>query len=103
MATQPQPLTPLQQYQQRHKSSSKGRSHMQLVGSKGSSVLLRRARERLQLSLPRGWQNFFDVRRAGKYWGLPRTCKICGARPGVEVPEWNRWRWVAAHVLIEHV
>lgn len=80
-----------------------GKSPIYLAGSNHSSAPTRKARERLQLSLPKGWQNFFGVRRAGRHWGLSITCPVCQLRPGVEIHPWQRWRWLSAHIAAEHM
>lgn len=52
--------------------------------------------------LPQGSERFFSVRGAGKYYGLKIACPHCP----VELPEgmspYRKWRWLAAHVAIEH-
>src|SRR5216684_1796101 len=87
----------------RHRKQSSGKPTILRDASRAGLGPSRKARERLQLSLPSGWQSFFDVRRAGKYWALPRECPVCQARPEVGTPDWNKWRWVMAHLRMEHV
>jgi len=51
--------------------------------------------------LPIGWQAYFTVRRAGRYWGLSITCPNCSATPPAKLLGAQRWRWLAVHVA-EH-
>jgi hypothetical protein len=53
--------------------------------------------------LPLGWQNFFSLRRAGRYWGLSIVCPQCGASPPAEVDYGSRrWRWLTVHMAKQH-
>lgn len=57
----------------------------------------------LQPFLPLGWQSFFSIRRAGRYWGLSIVCPQCGAAPPSEIDYGNRrWRWLTVHLAKQH-
>lgn len=57
--------------------------------------------ESLSLSLPDGYQNYFEVKRTGRWYGLHIACPVCGEEPPKILKYANRkWRWTAVHMLI---
>ena len=73
--------------------------HSQRATSRAGSKSTRVATEYLSPLLPTGWERSFEIRRAGKYWGLSVVCPVCGERPPVELAYGiRRWRWMTVHV-----
>lgn len=66
--------------------------------SKRSSSTTQKAQVYLGPLLPAGWQSYFDVRRAGKYWGLSIVCPTCGEAPPKDLLGGRRWRWLSVHI-----
>jgi hypothetical protein len=56
------------------------------------------AQEFLSPLLPVGWQSYFDIRKAGKWWGLSLVCPTCGETPPSKLLGSRRWRWLAVHI-----
>ena len=57
----------------------------------------------LQPLLPTGWERSFNIRRAGKHWGLSAKCPICGLAPPSELTYGlRRWRWLSVHLTTKH-
>lgn len=68
--------------------------------SRPSSSITPVATAFLSKLLPSGWQRYFDIRKAGKYWGLSIKCPVgeCGKAPPSHLLGAQRWRWMAAHI-----
>lgn len=62
------------------------------------STPTRTAQALLDRLLPDGWESYFTMRRAGKWWGLSIQCPTCEVRPPKELLGAQRWRWLAAHM-----
>lgn len=83
----------------RHKKSS---SPTLGGSSRPGSNLSPVSQESLAKLLPSGFQNYFQVARYGKWWGLRIECPVCGE----SAPKWlvytaRKWRWLSIHML-EH-
>jgi len=53
--------------------------------------------------LPAGFAGMFQVRRAGRYWGLVVECPICQEKPVRECDYGlRRWRWLSVHLAVTH-
>jgi hypothetical protein len=53
--------------------------------------------------LPSGFAGMFQVRRAGRYWGLVVECPICHEKPVRECDYGlRRWRWLSVHLAVAH-
>jgi len=48
--------------------------------------------------LPRGWQHFFNSRRAGGSWGLSIVCPHCDKKPPLDFYGYQKWRWLSVHI-----
>jgi hypothetical protein len=59
--------------------------------------------------LDRDFQNFWEVRRFGRNWGMRVICPCCSAEAperqfGEEI-DWTgyrKWRWLSNHIVSEH-
>jgi hypothetical protein len=71
-------------------------------GANNSSRITPKAVKSLAMSLPVGWQRFYTPRRAGKGWGFPIRCRLCGETAPPEVNKWNKWRWTYFHRDLAH-
>jgi hypothetical protein len=63
----------------------------------------------LQTFLDRDFQNFWEVRRFGRNFGLRIMCPCCGAEAPARVSGedivwygYRKWRWLANHLTQEH-
>ena len=56
----------------------------------------------LQASLPKGSLDFFTPCQVGSHGGLRIICPVCQETAPRTVKPWNRWRWMAAHIRVEH-
>jgi hypothetical protein len=54
----------------------------------------------LRSTLPPGALGMFTV--LGGNRGLSIICPHCAARPERFIKNWNRWRWLAAHIATKH-
>ena len=82
------------------KKTTESTSPTSTAKSRRSSNITPIAAEYLTPLLPKGWQAYFDIRKAGKYWGLSIKCPVgdCGKAPPKELLGSQRWRWLAAHI-----
>jgi hypothetical protein len=71
-------------------------------GSKASWKPSLKATAYLRGTLPGRSLAFFSARRVGNNWGLAIMCPHCDERPPREIRPWNRWRWLAAHIVVKH-
>jgi len=54
-------------------------------------------------TLPSGFARLFQVRRAGRYWGLTVECPVCHEKPPRECDYGlRRWRWLSVHLAAVH-
>ena len=60
--------------------------------------------------LDRDFQNFWDVRRCGKSYGLRIKCPACNAEPPSQRDNedfimygYRKWRWLANHMVSAHM
>lgn len=56
------------------------------------------ARAFLTPLLPLGWQKYFNIKKAGKYWGLSLVCPVCREAPPSKLTGSRKWRWLAVHI-----
>lgn len=61
-------------------------------------IFEKQAERLLTANLPTRYAEYFDIRRAGKYWGLSIICPTCGEAPPGSVVGGRRWRWLAVHI-----
>lgn len=59
---------------------------------------MRQAAASLLMSLPVGWQSYFQARKYGRHLGVRIICPRCEATPPSHVNQWNRWRWLTVHL-----
>ena len=59
--------------------------------------------------LPKGWQAYFDIKQAGKNWGIAIKCPSCGQVPPTTffnkklqtnqmLSHYRRLRWMMVHI-----
>ena len=77
--------------------------------SKRGLKFMRIASAYLGPTLPTGWSEYFEVRTAGKYFGLHNRCPICQEIPmdseeaaALKKKPHARWRWLAVHMATRH-
>ena len=59
--------------------------------------------------MPKGWQAYFDIKQAGKNWGIAIKCPSCGQVPPTTffnkklqtnqmLSHYRRLRWMMVHI-----
>lgn len=92
--------------------TSKTMSTTSSAASRGTSRIIPLSTASLSKLLPKGSLAFFDVRKAGKYYGLGIVCPVkvkrdgvsekCGVTPPANLLGSRRWRWLSAHIAVAH-
>lgn len=82
------------------RGTAKTRSSRTRLGTSSlGSKPMREALAYLQPLLPTGWENSFNVRHAGSWWGLEIRCPLCDEVAPPQLEYGNRkWRWLAVHI-----
>jgi hypothetical protein len=79
-------------------------SYISSHGSSAKSKSMRTTPWHLfRMTLPTGWENFYNARRCGAAYGLRIECPCCGATPPrILEYSYRMWRWINVHMAKEH-